>query len=492
MNNKFSINRLILLIIAFSLGIASFVFAVENVIVATRLQADYKIVKILLYSFVIIFLLLLLAGGFLLLFNYRLKKAVAERTQKLRLLNKSLEEEIFKRNVIQDALERSKEHFEMLVEKSPVAIAVAENSNKIRFVNKKFKALLGYTFDDIKYVDDIWYKICPNLETRELIKAEWQRWIDFSSDQEAEFEPLMLWIRRKDGQQCYVELISSQVGDLRIIVISDCTQRKKAEKLSIQNEKMVSVGGLAAGMAHEINNPLGCILQGIQNVNRRFSDSLPANLKIADECGISLDLVHNYMNKRGISKFLTGISDAGERASKIVANILEFSRKTTGEKMCTNIEQLVDNALELLLNNEELSDKYKIKKIQICKSYSCKDKTLFCVEKEIELAILNILQNAVQVMGDWQGRIEQPQITIAIGEQKGNIVLEISDNGPGMDSETKKRVFDPFFTTSAVGRTGLGLYVAYCIVVDNHDGYISVESNPGEGTVFSVALPVNA
>jgi PAS domain S-box-containing protein len=101
-----------------------------------------------------------------------------------------------------------------------------------------------------------------------------------------------------------------------VVRIEDVTERALVQELMVQTEKMMSVGGLAAGMAHEINNPLGIITQSAQNIERRVSSELPANRQVAAELGLDLDLLRDYFQRRQISQFLTGIRDASARASR--------------------------------------------------------------------------------------------------------------------------------------------------------------------------------
>src|SRR5512145_2490905 len=132
-----------------------------------------------------------------------------------------------------------------------------------------------------------------------------------------------------------------------VIRLDDVTERVRMEELVLQTEKMVSLGGLAAGMAHEINNPLGGIIMGSQNILRRLSGDLPKNCALAAECGADMDRIADYMEKRGITAILQGILEMGGRASGIVENMLSFSRKSESRKSSTDLADLVEKSLEL-------------------------------------------------------------------------------------------------------------------------------------------------
>ena len=275
-----------------------------------------------------------------------------------------------------------------------------------------------------------------------------------------------------------------------VLKLDDISDRVKLEEIMIQTEKMMSVGGLAAGMAHEINNPLSGILQGIQNTFRRLSGELAKNKKVAAELSVNLDTINQYLEVRGIIGFLNSIKDSGERASRIVDNMLQFSRGSESKVAPARISDLIDRTLELASNEYNLKKQYDFRHIKIIREYDQNLPAIPCVITEIEQVILNLLKNAAQAMNEPGHIISEPCIRIRTLRQGEDwAVIEIEDNGPGIPEEVRKRVFEPFFTTKDVNLgTGLGLSVSYFIITNNHKGKISVSSSPGKGSVFKLEL----
>jgi PAS domain S-box-containing protein len=274
-----------------------------------------------------------------------------------------------------------------------------------------------------------------------------------------------------------------------VIRIDDVTGRVHIEEMMVQTEKMMSVGGLAAGMAHEINNPLGAILLSAQNIARRISPEFPKNAEIAGECGTNIEGISRYMEKRGLARMLDEIIAMGERASKIVANMLAFSRKSDVFKTPGNIEDIVSKALELAANDYDLKKKYDFRHVEIVRDFDDALPLVSCMATEIEQVLLNLVKNAAHAM--FETGTGKPSITIRIRNAGDYVHMEVEDNGPGMDEETCRRAFEPFFTTKVVGvGTGLGLSVSYYIITKNHNGTMMVESSPGVGAKFSINLPV--
>jgi PAS domain S-box-containing protein len=312
---------------------------------------------------------------------------------------------------------------------------------------------------------------------------------DIDEHRPSSMEKLLI---EKDGERRFYDLmlyplLVDAVGGA-VLRIEDVTERARIQELMVQTEKMMSIGGLAAGMAHEINNPLGIITQAAHNIERRISLELHANRKVSEELGLTLEGIRAYFDKRQISDAIASIRTASSRAAKIVANMLQFSRRDTTMEF-TSLAQIVDQALELAASDYDLKKKYDFRSIEIIKDYEDTPQVPI-VSLEIEQVILNLLKNAAQAMTA-NPPDRRPSITFRLRYEDRYAVLEVEDNGPGMTEDTRRRVFEPFFTTKEPGvGTGLGLSVSYMIVTQNHKGLMEVQSTPGRGTVFKVRLPI--
>lgn len=275
-----------------------------------------------------------------------------------------------------------------------------------------------------------------------------------------------------------------------VIVIDDVTEKNRMESMMIQNEKMISLGGLAAGMAHEINNPLAIISQGVQNVIRHLSSQNQRNLEIASELNLNLETVNNYLQKRKVIHYLEGILTASKRASEIVANMLQFSRMSNQSKAPANINELIDQTIELAQNEYELKKKFDFRQIKIIREYQNNLPIVFCNVTEIQQVILNLLKNAAHALYEKKNGDFVTQIMVRTMNENSFVRIEIEDNGPGIPDEIRKRIFEPFFTTKEVGvGTGLGLSVSFFIITKNHGGTIDFNSSTGAGTRFIIRLP---
>lgn len=286
--------------------------------------------------------------------------------------------------------------------------------------------------------------------------------------------------------------LSNERSGGAVIRIDDITEMVKLEEMMIQSEKMLSVGGLAAGMAHEINNPLAGMIQNANLIQSRLTGKLPSNVSAAKEANISLTSLQDYLQKRDIIKQLQMITDSGIRAARIVQNMLSFSRKSESTNLLVDMTSLIDNTIELAQNDYMLKKKFDFRNIKIIRQYSANLPKVRCDDSKIQQVLLNLLKNGAHAMASKKQDGYKPSFTFKVYSEQDSLVTIIADNGPGMDHETQKRIFEPFYTTKSVGEgSGLGLSVSYFIIKENHNGDMRVESQPGEGTQFIIKLPLN-
>ncbi len=271
-----------------------------------------------------------------------------------------------------------------------------------------------------------------------------------------------------------------------VIRIDDVTREVKLEEIILHSDKMASLGQMAAGVAHEINNPLAIIMQSADIALRRLVPIHRENYRAAEILGLDFEEVVTYCKERKILKMLGNIKDASSRAADIVKGLLVFSRKPAEEIQALDIREVLDGALTMAYSDYSLKKRYDVKKIQIIKEYEDNLPLIYGDFTKLQQVFLNIIKNGAHAMAG----MPNPIFHFQIKKEGNDVVVRIRDNGKGMEEDVKKRIFDPFFTTKEVGEgTGLGLYVAYFIVTQYHRGSIEVESQPGRGTTFIIRLP---
>ncbi|MEA3362842.1 MAG: PAS domain S-box protein [Thermodesulfobacteriota bacterium] len=299
--------------------------------------------------------------------------------------------------------------------------------------------------------------------------------------------------KAKDGNNRYFDILiyplSLTKASGAVIHMDDVTERLQLEEMMVRSEKMQSIGGLAAGLAHEINNPLAVILQNVQVLSRRLSPDLNKNREIAQELGITIETIVEYTRLRGCEKMIHSISDAGQRAAKIVENMQSFSRRGGSNFIPCAISDLLEKTIELAGSDHDMRHHFDFRKIRIVRDYHSIS-NVCCDASQIQQVFLSLLKNAAQALSN---NIDDPQVTLRLlpsGED--HVRVQIEDNGPGMKEELVAKIFDPFYTTQEVGQgTGLGLSVAYFIATQNHKGSLSVVSKVGAGSCFDLVLPLS-
>ncbi|MDD0816073.1 ATP-binding protein [Curvibacter sp. HBC28] len=259
----------------------------------------------------------------------------------------------------------------------------------------------------------------------------------------------------------------------------------------IQSEKLASIGQLAAGVAHEINNPIGFIFSNFGTLEKYLQDlfqMLSAYEQAESELGNSpvagrlralyKELEIEYL-KDDIPSLMSESRDGIQRVRKIVQDLKDFSRVDARQEWeWASLHNGIDSTLNIV-NNEI---KYKADVVKLYGELP----EVQCLSSELNQVFMNLLVNAAHAIGTERGTI-----TIRTGVSGPDVWVEVADTGCGIAPENLGRIFDPFFTTKAVGQgTGLGLSLSYGIV-QKHGGQMTVASQPGEGTTFRVKVPIS-
>ena len=395
-------------------------------------------------------------------------------------------EDITTRKAAEERLRQSEEKFASIFRLSPDGIVLfGLDTQRIQDVNDAFVDLFGFSREELlgKTTIELGIYQTPAVRERlyELIHAK-------ETIRDYEFTAY-----RKTGEEI-VCLLSCQLIDINghptvFAVIRDLREMKRMQQLMIQTEKMQSLGGLAAGMAHEINNPLGIIVQAAQNAMRRLDPSVDSNVEAARLYGLDLHRMAAFLEERNILRYLQGIREAGDRAAAIVADMLSFSRRSERTYSSNDLNAIVSKSLELAGKDYDLKKHYDFRKLNIVRESDPALPPVPCVSTEIEQVILNLVRNAAQAMD--RAGTENPTLTLRTKRMQDWAVIEVEDNGPGIPKDDLARIFEPFYTTKKIGEgTGLGLSVSYFIITNNHHGHLSASSREGRGAKFVISLPL--
>ena len=262
------------------------------------------------------------------------------------------------------------------------------------------------------------------------------------------------------------------------------TELKATQSQLIQSEKMASLGELTAGIAHEIQNPLNFV-NNFSEVSSELLDEMQAEMEngnAEDVKQIVADLKNN----------LEKINHHGKRADSIVKGMLQHSRASTGVKEPTDINLLADEYLRLAYHGLRAKDK----------SFNAKFDTDFdqtmgkinVIPQDMGRVILNLLTNAFYAVTEKKkalGEEFQPAVTISTRKVGKNVIIRVTDNGNGIPEKIIDKIFQPFFSTKPTGAgTGLGLSLCYEIVTKGHGGELKVDTKEGEGSVFTIQIPI--
>lgn len=282
-------------------------------------------------------------------------------------------------------------------------------------------------------------------------------------------------------------------------------QLHQSQVQMVQQEKMASLGNLVAGVAHEVNNPLGFLNGSIKNAQDYLQDLMGYIETYQQNCPCGKDTVQDYAEDIDLEflcedfpKLLASMKSATERIKSISTSLRTFSRADTEKKVMANLHEGLDSTLLIL--------KYRLKAnenrpaIEVIRDYG-ELPPVECFPGQLNQVFMNIIANAIDVFDEAaqelsyyavEAQNQTITITTAILPEQNLVEICIADNGKGMTEEVKTKIFDHLFTTKGVGRgTGLGLAIAQQIVAENHGGKLKVLSEVKQGTEFYILLPIN-
>lgn len=243
-----------------------------------------------------------------------------------------------------------------------------------------------------------------------------------------------------------------------IVIKRDITEDREKELRLIFTERLASLGELASGIAHEINNPLASIAGCAEGLLKR--------------------LRNNQFDPRRFDNYLKIIEEEVQRCKKITTTMLSFVRQPTYDKKAINLQELLDKTVELI------GFQGRLKEVRILRRYAAGMPSVIGSEGELRQVFMALITNALDAMGD------TGVLTLETRFDGRRAVAAVGDTGPGIPPERRGSIFEPFFTTKATtGGTGLGLSIVRKIV-QSHNGEIAVSSEPGQGAVFSLSLPL--
>jgi signal transduction histidine kinase len=377
------------------------------------------------------------------------------------------------------------EFFSSIIESMPSALITVDANLQIKQINENALAISNAANTSV--LNTAVFESFPMLQSysKEIITA-----LRESRTVTLERVPYLV-----EDLNCYYKVSCyplSAIPDVIVIQIDDVTQRELLEQRVLQTEKMHSMDGLAAGIAHEVNNPLSAIINGVQNISRRLSLTRPANQETAKALNVDLAKVNEYLAQKEITFFLESIEEGALRASNIVSNMLKFSISNVHSTEPCDINLLLEQALKFVEKDYTLNNQSSFTDI---KTELKLDSTLPQVKvlpMELQQVFVNLLRNAEQAISARKLEADaqyRGKITIETKIENGVVTVVVADNGCGMNDKVLRKVFDPYFSTrQKTGGHGLGLSTVYRIIKSLLGGEIEVRSAVNVGTAFIISL----
>ncbi|MBE9545096.1 MAG: PAS domain-containing protein, partial [Proteobacteria bacterium] len=404
--------------------------------------------------------------------NLELEERVKIRTSELR-------QEIAERKNAEEEIQKNKTMLQAVFDGISDPLILVDKEMRIKMMNKM--AVEYYNISD--YKDSIGKK-CHQAAGKSHLCRDCQIPALALKGQYKSFER-QSFINPDSIEQVVVYPVKERTGDTgdAIIRISDITEAKRFERRLIESEKMASLGVLVSSIAHEINNPNNFVSFNIPILREYTTEIIPYLDKYAaEQPDFELCNMPYAEFRQDIFKLMNNIENGAHRISSFVANLRQYSQGGSIKAFSwLDLAVLIDKVLDIV--QTEINKSVKIFK----KSIAVNLPEIYSDGLAIEQILINLIMNAAQAVAGGNSRVE---LNVAPRDDlREGVVIEVSDNGCGMDDDTRLKIFNPFFTTkSAGGGTGLGLYVCHNLI-QGLGGQIEVESTPGKGSTFRVILP---
>ena len=361
-----------------------------------------------------------------------------------------------KRKRVEEMLKQSEENLRAYLESAPDGVYINDLKGVFLYGNKKAEELTGYEREELMGKSFLKLKLLP---VKHLAKASRLLALNAMGRPTGpdEFELI-----RKDGSRMWVEITTTPIKQRgKVVVIGfvrDITERKRMEEQLIIADRLASVGELASGIAHELNNPLTGVIGFTQMVlDKDIPDDIKEDIQV--------------------------VYSEAQRAAQVVKNLLTFARKHAPEKQLMSINSIIEKVLELRAYEQRVNN------IQVNAQFAPDLPEVMADYFQLQQVFLNIIINAEHFMIEAHNG---GNLTITTERAEDAIKASFADDGPGIAEENLGYLFDPFFTTKEVGSgTGLGLSICHGIVA-KHGGRIYAESELGKGATFIVELPIGA
>ena len=410
--------------------------------------------------------------------------------------------DVTERKRAEQILAESERRYRQLTEATLDGILLIDENEIIHLFNPAAERMFGYQ------ADEVIGKPAGLLVPAE-VRDQGQGFFHYLENRQSQIIGRAVEIQglRKDGTEFPVEIALSLItfkggmspgggGEAQYLcACRDLTERNKMRSVVVQNEKLASIGLLSAGVAHEINNPLAFVANNLAVLERdskgilelldhyttaktklaQLEPALVAKINALEE---EIDLAYTRDN---LGRLIQRTREGVDRVTRIVHSLRGLARTDTPRQQEISIPDLVANSLEILRG------RYKRSGIVVEQDHDPKPR-ISCVQTQLSQVLLNLLVNAFQALEGH--RKDGGHIWVRTRRIGGDMMIEVEDNGPGINREHQEKLFDPFFTTKDVGEgTGLGLSITHNIVTA-HGGHIEVDSEPGQGARFRVYLPL--